>query len=150
MNTYQVILFCLKKVNALSVVKIIISFQKTPALTFSVKQKHIQSDLFNKTPLSPQNWNLGSTLLNNKLQKMQKKNLPHPPFLLGIYIQIYLYKSLINNLDIAWLGKHCGFFMMDYFWANVNLTLTPGTVHYNILLFCFVFIKYIYKKKWKS
>ena len=48
--------------NALSVVKIIISFQKTPALTFSVKQKHIQSDLFNKTPLSPQNWNLGSTL----------------------------------------------------------------------------------------
>ena len=87
--------------NALSVVKIIISFQKTPALTFSVKQKHIQSDLFNKTPLSPQNWNLGSTLLNNKLQKMQKKNLPHPPFLLGIYIQIYLYKSLINNLDIA-------------------------------------------------
>ena len=56
------ILFCLKKVNALSVVKIIISFQKTPALTFSVKQKHIQSDLFNKTPLSPQNWNLNSTL----------------------------------------------------------------------------------------
>ena len=56
--------------NALSVVKIIISFQKTPALTFSVKQKHIQSDLFNKTPLSPQNWNLGSTLVGMYMHLM--------------------------------------------------------------------------------
>ena len=63
--------------NALSVVKIIISFQKTPALTFSVKQKHIQSDLFNKTPLSLQNWNLGSTLVMDELQKLMGTKWGH-------------------------------------------------------------------------
>ena len=65
-NDFIIDLACYNKTALLfesSVAKINIFLQKKPALTFSVKQKHIQSDLFNKTPLSPQNWNLNSTLL---------------------------------------------------------------------------------------
>ena len=105
------ILFCLKKVNALSVVKIIISFQKTPALTFSVKQKHIQSDLFNKTPLSLQNWNLGSTLLHNSILKFDfeyimiilrqysKKNYRKIPKSSKIYIKCQILNRLGFNMS---------------------------------------------------
>ena len=72
-NDFIIDLACYNKTALLfesSVAKINIFLQKKPALTFSVKQKHIQSDLFNKTPLSPQNWNLNSTLMSIWTQKI--------------------------------------------------------------------------------